>query len=503
MIIVPETSESVFDPGIDAPHGNHQLPTSIARAARAGDGAGALLTGTRREEAEQTRQRALAASPEYRIAIMVKRILDHALVKDAVTRLHQEHEEHRAKLAQYEGQEIAAMVKEEEAFLREQERRYTAQFTDERQRSLFNTMTAEYFSQSMAQVKQLRNRKILDYQREVIGRQNQEFVNRALSPENVFNNELQTAYRDLLLFNLENLHDSLPDAEVNALLDEASRDFCVRIVEKRLELDPEQVQIMLDAPAVRRVLGRKTAAEFAAKAKKAVREEKLARMAAAWVEDGIPPGQARINAAAQPEQDRADVLEHYRYFRHQDNRQRFFELIAEMEKSWSHIAEAGYRRSAIPHAIRRNRPELAQLLADSLEQRVRSGGFQPDGDFARLADLVVNHQPRQWSEQVREPAGACRCISHLGGPESKALQAGLRFLTGNASDEDARLFTDVRIAHEFFAENGAGERDVFFQQFVKTRRIRMERDKHDELDTAEVRALAEEVSAQIRQVQVN
>jgi len=444
---------------------------------------------------EKHREDALAANSEYQVAVMIKRLLDHALVKDAVTALHQEHDAHLEKLAEYEGEALQNILKDEEAFLREQERRYSARFADERQRSLFHAMTGEYFAQAMGSAKMLRNRLVLDFQRAVIGKQNQEFIDRALSENNLFDDELQTMYRDLVLCNLENLHADLPDAERQSRLDEACRDYYTRIVEHRLAADPARLDAMLSSSAVRRVLGDDAAREFANKAKTAARDESLSRTAQQWVDDDIPAARARIRIASLPERDRPRARELYRYWRHQDNRRRFLEYIVTMEKAWRIVAEGNYRIAAIPSDIRRGHPELYALFVRALEKRAKNGGQPPASDYAYLADFVYDHQPVRWAETLRDAERACRFIEALGGPDGRAFQMALRFIIGKATEEDGLFFEDLLAARSVYERERAAKDidcDVrsYFAAFVKARSISLKRENHDELPTEQIRSLA-------------
>lgn len=149
-------------------------------------------------------------------------LLDAALIKNAVTVLHREEEREMQTLSRYAEAQIAEIVDDHGKFLKNQKDTAVQALKTNRQKQLFEFMTEAYFRQSLDRAKALQKRKIREFHIDAVEQQNREFLNRALAPENAVNDDAQTAYRNMILFNLENLYQDAPQAERAKALDEAA-----------------------------------------------------------------------------------------------------------------------------------------------------------------------------------------------------------------------------------------------------------------------------------------
>ena len=479
-------------PGIQASD-HHLAIGGDARSAGADDDSGAILMGMRDQAGGGLRKR--RTDPEYQAAALAREILDRVIVKDAVTSLHLEDDTQMKELAAYSGLKICDIIKDQEKFLHAQESKYIASFADDRQRRMFQHMTREYFAQAMIRARALRNRKVREYQIEVIERQNAEFAERALRQENIFNDAAQTAYRDMILFNLDTLYSDLPEAERKEKLDGASLAFYRKVMDRRLEQNPERLQTMLDAPAVKRVLGKELAEEYGQRTAKAIRDDHIRAEAAKWLAEDLNPGAARLEAdAVFPDPaERSVAWEHYSHNRHLDNQKIYLTRILNIDQTWRALAEEDYRREAIPAWVWRNDPPLLEFLLKQLAAKERAGRTSPEPDYGYFMDFVAGYDPHRMSERLRDDKELYSFVDTLGGPDSPVFQTSLRLLLGKLTGPDEALLRDMRQACESFSLSGAEEsfRNVFLSRFYCSRRIQMAREDVTEFTDAEVTELIE------------
>ena len=493
MLRIPEPRPGAraFDPDADVPSHAALGPTNHSLSLRMTDGArdeavksGAILMGFR--------QRPDAGDA----AIRPEDILDHAVVKDALTALHREGDGQLTALAARTGVEIGSIVKDQERFLRDQETRYNARFTDDGQRLLFRQMSREYFGQARERAGAIRDRRILEYREEATLRQNEEFVNQALRPENIFDDLLQTQYRDMLLFNLENLYADLPDADREARLDAACRDYYAAILERRLELDPGRMRVMLAAPSVRRVLGGELTDLYEKQADQAMRADEVRTAGKTWAEAGFDSREAKTEGGRRfpGGEERAAALAEYNECRRLANRRLCLGRMEETTLAWDAMREGGFSRNAIPAGVRRNHPALYDVLARMAEARLRNGGQPPDADYLRLDEFAAGFDPSTTLEKLRDETEIHSLLADLGGPDTSACQAVLRLIAGESTPGDRALFADLGLARSL-AEAAAGESATddelreFLGRFAILRRIRMMRNGVEELDETEVAEL--------------
>lgn len=500
MLKVPDLKpgQEPFDPDFEY-HMHPGIQTSDhhlaigedARRADSDDDSGAILMGMRDQTGGGLRNR--RADPEYQAAALAREILDRAVVKDAVTSLHLEDDVQMNGLAAYSGLKICDIVKDQEKFLHAQESKYAAAFADDRQRRMFQHMTREYFAHALVRARALRNRKVREYQIEVIERQNAEFAERALRPENVFNDVAQTAYRDMILFNLDTLYSDLSDAERKEKLDSASLAFYRKVMDRRLEQNPERLQTMLDAPAVRRVLGKELSEEYGQRTAKAIRDDHIRAEAAKWLAEDLNPSAARLEAdAVFPDPaERSVAWEHYSHNRHLDNQKIYLTHILNIDQTWRMLAEEDYRREAIPAWVLRNDPPLLEFLLKQLAAKERAGGTGSEPDYGYFMDFVASYNPHRMSERLRDDKELYSFVDMLGGPDSPVFQTSLRLLLGKLTEADEALLRDMRQACERFSLSGIEESscNTFLSRFFCARRIRMAREEITELTDAETTEL--------------
>lgn len=510
MLKVPELKpgQEPFDPDFEYHmHPGIKSTDHFLPAARDGEAetsledSGAILMGMRNQLGENARRKRRKANRHYPEERELGATLDHIVVKDAITTLHREGDEQMRLLSSYEGIRICDIVPDQQRFLNEQADKYKALFSDDRQKHLFKIMTRDYFEQALHAARLLRNRKIRHYQTEAIERQNREFVERALRPESVFDDQLQTAYRDMILFNLENLYADLPPTDRNARLDEASNAFYRKIIDKRLELDPARLRPILDSAAIRRVLGKRDIAYYEDRIRQALRDDELEVLARDWVKSDLNPLAAKLEAdgvVTNPDE-RAIVMEHYRYWRYNDNQKRYLTIILNAENAWREIEQGYHRRESLPLWVRRGNPYLRRFLLAMLSDRERGGGLFSEPDYPAFLDFPAGFDPFETSESIRNEEELYSLAEKLGGLKGEPFQIVVRILLGKKSDADTLFIRDLEYARRFFTsarlveddESRAEYEQLFLICFVRERKVKMERESLTRLYESELLELAE------------
>ena len=418
--------------------------------------------------------------------------LDIALVKNAITHLHQEEEKQFQTLKQYSESQIAKLVDDHQAFLKTQKNTYNQTLVTTHRNNLFELMAETYFHQSLERAKKLQAQKIREFHIETVNTQNQEFLNRALLPENVLNDETQTAYRNMILFNLENLHQDTPKEERDKILDAAAATLYEKIIEKRLEIAPETTTVLLEADSVIRVLGKETVNKYRLQAIRLKKDEMLRRQAAAYVDKGFTPEQAKENAENKAPEDRESLLRHYQELRYCDSRKLYLTRILNMETVWRDLMKNDGDKACLPVWVHNTDPALHSALLENLSLREQHGGLPPAPDYALLLEFAAEFEPYATAERFRDEDELYRFITGLGGPDAPAFQAALRMLLGKATREDEAWFEDLSRADMAMTKHNGGERldkqkmQEHFRRFDAERRILLERGEHDKLTEAEV-----------------
>lgn len=466
MLRVPELKpgEEAFDPEFsrlfhpELSGGKHML--HMPKPYKNGDD-GVLLQGFENEYAVGN-----VIDPEVEEENRVRAILNHAVVKDAVTQLHREDDEQLAVLEQYDGMQICDIKTDHERFLKAQMNKYGAMFKNEAQISLFREMTEKYFGQSRERAKQLQMGKVRQFWGEVVTRQNEEFAERALRNDVVFDDMAVTGYRDLIFYNLENLLAALPSGERKAKMDAAGRAFYCKVLDKRLELGPERLQSMLDAKEIRRVLDDAVWKEYLARAKAALLDDALREKAIKWVEDGIEPLEAKKRAKQiEFDSEREAVLRYYGEFRIRARGSKCFIRLINIGQVWNRVKNGGYQVEAIPEWVRRNDPDLYAFLMECLEKRENNGGRPWPVQWSKICPFFMDFSLRDRLEQLCEEENCFKWILATGGPESDVWSVSLRLLAGKSTKEDELFLRDIQLAW------GEGRDDAFMERFIRERSV--------------------------------
>lgn len=504
MLRVPElkSGEEPFDPeftrhpgtGFSSFPDGHTLSV-FGKMENGTLGRDGLLTDAISPPADQQKKVA-AVNLEYQESLKVKSLLRHGMIKDAITNLHREDDAQMAKLEQYDAARIADIPRDHERFLAAQEEKYGAMFADESQRRLFREMTRGYCAHSLMKAKALRNRKASDYLGQAIERQNDELVQRALLPENLFNDEMQTGYRNMILHNHETLLQETGGTERRAKLDAVSNMLYRKILDARLEADPEQLRRMLDAPEIRRVLGKAAVAEYEKKIESALQEMAMRAESRDLAEGEAPPEEARkfLRQKYPDAENSLKAERYYRNYRHAANSSRYLTAILNAANTWKIVMESGLREESIPNWVHRNDPALLDFLLSMLETRRRDGGFPGTPDYCRLLDFAADFAPEEVAEELRTETAVYELMLKLGGPDAGAFEAVLRLVMAKSSEKDRAWFADLRLAAqcaraEFGEKMDAGIVQHFLAGFDVDRRLRMEREGVDRLEEAKIREL--------------
>ncbi len=429
-------------------------------------------------------------------------LLKHLLVKDALTSLHREDDAETAKFLAYSGPQLQDLLPDLKRFLKAQEDKYLAGFKEEGQRRLFQEMSRGYFQNALAQAEALRDRKIREYRQEVCDRQNSELLERALRPENVFNDLLQTDYRNLILYNLESTILDKPESERRQRLDALSRDIYRRIMDKRLELDPQQITVILKAAAVRRVLGEEESALYEEKARTAMRKSEIRRQAYRWLTDNLSPAEVKtLSREAFPDPAEAkEAREEYLTYRYQQNRKQYLARIVDLTRVWRLIKEKDLNPQAIPFWVRHNQPELHTCLKELLNQREANGGAVPDLDYRQFLAFMDSFSPHATADKLQSEAELYQLTLGLGGPDSPAWDVLMRILIGKATPADWNWLENLREARDEFHRQGQSEEatdksqyqtalNCFLSGFDQARRLMLTKNGTTEMDAISLREL--------------
>ncbi len=499
MLRVPETrnGEEQFEaesgyamhPGIQP--SDHFLRTKNSGGALAGDGA--LLAGGLSEAAPAER----AGNRELEAIHRRNAVFDDAAVRDALTDLHERGDELERELFELPHREAGAIGKRAETFLEQQHADLSSKLTTERQKKLFELAFAVFSADVLVWSKAMREAKTRAYQAEVTERQNKVFLRQALRPENLFDDAAQTMYRDMCLLNLDNLYAEAPEAERRVCLDEASREFCRQVLDKRLETDPARMRTMLDAPAVRRVFGDDALARYEERAAAAIRGDDLRAAAESWFSGGLEPDEARRAAAARfsDEKERKTAIEHYRDRREAAGRGEAENNLLEIDTAWGEIVAEGLAGGARLAALRHTDPDLAEHFERQYFELRRRGGAPARPDYAHLLKLADAFDPRRAAETLRDRKKLLEIREKLGGADSPAFSLYARLFLGRSTPADTSLLDGLRQARSL-AETIRGdaipeaEMADYLRSYCDSARIFAERHGYKELDHSERAELA-------------
>lgn len=427
------------------------------------------------------------------------RILDNTLVKEAITSLHIEDDREREKLLAYEPAQICDIVPDYVKFAAAQKKKFDNMLRNNNQRHFFNQATASYFSLARPRAYALRTSRILHLQQETIEKQNREFLARALRPENITNDLLQTQYRNMILHNLDLLVADRPAEERQKILDEAGKDFYSKIMDARLAVNHSSLKPMLDSPAIRRVFSKDELDKYRGAMKAAAANKEISATAFYWVEKGITPddvGSAAEKRYSNPEEQK-QAIELYTRFRYNAKRGVLLRAILDMDKAWRVVKEAEYDFSVIPEWVKNGDSELYAFIVETLDARETAGGIAPEPKRTRLCQFVGEFSPSASAESLARRSTLYTLVRDLGGPDSDAFQTVLRLLLGKTTLADRNWFDALEYARRLFTltkedmDSLPDEREeAFLAMFDKARRLKLERDEVDELDPLAIDELA-------------
>ncbi|MCD7895953.1 MAG: hypothetical protein LUG50_04675, partial [Planctomycetaceae bacterium] len=241
---------------------------------------------------------AASPDPEAERRAVRDAVYDDAIVRDALTGLHERGNAFRREIENGPGRDAASMDKRTDEFLKEQRKDLAADFQNDRQKSLFAMGFDAYASQTAAWRDAVRDEKTERYEQEVNERQRSMFRDLAVSRETLFDDQAQSRYRDMILLRVDNeLRDAPADAR-QAALDAADGEFCRLVLDRRLEQDPSRTRTLLDSPAVRRVVGDDDIRRYEERAAAALKRDELAAVGRRWSADGMTPDDAAREAEA-------------------------------------------------------------------------------------------------------------------------------------------------------------------------------------------------------------
>ena len=396
-----------------------------------------------------------AADPEEQI----KAMLNLAVVKEEVTKLHRDEDGQMRWLEEFSRARICDIVSEHEKFLQERMAAGENSCKNEEQKSLFRKMTAAFVVQSRERALTLQYGKAGQYWREAVEEQNREFLARALRPENLGNDAALTMYRDLIFYNMENMLGELPEKERKEKLDAAGGAFYRKVLEKRLEHDPKGAAAMAGVKEVRRVLGNEECAILGEKAVAALREMEIEENAGIWVRLGIGPKEAEKVAGEKFGEgtEREFALQCYKQKRFDENRGIVNATVAKIASAWEGLEEAGFSVDALPGWIVRSEPALAACLRECLRRREDAGGGDwpvEYGDFMAFVERFERDGLREEMEHLRDEENCYSLVLAAGGPKAEAWIMCIRFLGGVLTNEDKAYIAGLRLA---WGEGRSGE----------------------------------------------
>ena len=502
MLRVPDLKpdEEPFDPDREyqihpkIQQSNHMLRIGGGDDALAKDGA--MLSGLAHDGAWKR-----PASPEESQELQAIRqrnaTFDDATVRSALTDLHESGDDFERKLSELPGRQANDIGKFTDSFLKEQRENLASQMTNDQQKRHFELGFGAFSGETLVRSKAMREEKTRSWQSEVTERQNQVFLNRALRTDAVFNDEVQTGFRNMYLLNVDNLHADLPEAERKAKIDAANSDFCKQVLDKRLELDPARMRTMLDAPAVRRVLGDEVMKAYETKAALAVRTDEIGTLSKNWVDSGIEPGEAeRMVFKLYPDKnERGFAFEQYQNLREKASREVVTQNLLHIDKTWREVRESGVGDNPRLGVLRHTDPELASHMEKALLDQRKNGGAPAKPDYALLLKLTDDFDPRRSAENLRDRQQLLDVYGKLGGTESPEFSTYLRTFLGKSTPEDASRLDSLRLARDIATADRDGDipdsdMSKYLHQFSENSRIFMDRNGYKELDYSEKSLLA-------------
>ncbi len=449
MLKVPDLPDAGEFPDPDLPYRAHPLVRPAEHFLAVGGTVGGADGGRR------------PTDPRLRAIRQRNAASDDASVRNPLTDLPAGGREFEKRLAGLAPAEAAGIGRTAEEFLRGQERELAASLANDSQRRLFAHAFGAFSAALLGRADAIRDAQTKAFLAEVCERQNRAFLDLALRPESLFDDRIQTVYRDMCLLNVDNLSADLPEAERNARLDAAQREFCREILDRRLELDPARMRSMLDAPAIRRVLGGEALAGYEEKAAAAMREDERRAAAAGWLAEGLDPAGARRAAGERfPDPDaRRRALGFYREIREREGREALTGEILEMDRTWREVKSGRAGDNPRLDALRRSDPELAAFMEERLAAWRAAGGRPAGADLAYLLELTDDFDPGEAIEALRGRDALFELFRRLGEATGPECSLYLRLVSGKSTPEDAGRLADLRLARVVMRAAEAEEKE--------------------------------------------
>lgn len=457
---------------------------------------GNILAGVGGEMEERKRWDQFALDPARRAEVERKRAYDFTVAKDMLTTLHLENDAQMEKLEAYSGLRIDKILDDQDTFLASQKSKYEAQLAQGEQRVHFDNLFPAYQDEARRKAAALRDRKTLQYREETAKRQNDVFLSRCLKPENVFDDATQAQYRNMSLYNLDNLYADLSEEERRAKLAEADQRIMTTILDKRLELDPSRLGSMLGSETVRRTLGDDLFKAYRDKADEGTRKLELCKAADAWLSSDLSPKEA-AKAAAEAWEDKKSrdyALDYYADMRHAANRAALRANVAAVNQVAPVIQSVLSGKGELPEALSRSDPELYDFARRMIKAGNARRGLPPEPDYGHLFQAMADYHPYESAEALRGKKDLCDMLVKLGGPSSPATTAYFNLVTGKVDPETRSWFDDAKGARSFAAESlgrelAGEELSSFMNAYTRTRKVYMAKNKAEFLDDDEQASL--------------
>ncbi len=430
-------------------------------------------------------------------------LLDHTLVKEAITNLHIEDDQKSQNLLAYSHSQICDIVPDYLRFIKAQRDKYNTRLKTNRQRHLFATIAQAYFDRAQSRAQTLRDKRIRQFRRETIKRQNEEFFARALRPENIMDDHLQSQYRDMILHNIEFLlADASPDDREAALAD-AGRELYGAIIDARLSRDPASVAPLLDSSAVQRVFPGDVLAAYRTTMENAILRGELEVKAGEWVAREVAVSDAKRMAVEQyaDTETRAMLLDMFSRAKINSFRKQCLQILFSAEMAWNDIKAKGYDMESPSRVIRNGDQALWDCIMRLLAARERRGGGPQVPEYCFVLGFIEEFTPESAAKSLARKEKAYELIEKSGGFESSLYAALVRLLLGKLTPADRNWFDCLLHARDWYigkngmSEESVPEKDGKINRFINNcdtvRRLRLQKHDCEEMDPVEMHEIVD------------
>lgn len=410
-------------------------------------------------------------------------LLDQLKVRDAMTALNQSGEDFTRRLRGTEPAAAGEVMSQSDRFLRERAEGLEAGLSTPAQKRLFEVDLAAYRQGFLPRVEAIREGKTREYLTQVTERQGRALTDLATSPETVFDDTRLNGIRDLLLASSEQSLADLPDGEKAARLRECEGEYYRAVVEKRLEHDPASADSLLKTDRVAAALGKESVKRYRSAMAEGVADRKARTAARQCMDEGLSPTEAKKRLGGVDGASR-----YYADMRYQRNLEQVDAMASEADREWKKLAASTLDAQAIPEAVRRTRPELAEFLSAQVAKRQASGGQREESGYGYLLERIEAHQPLETAESLGTAKGFYDTLDRLGGPDSAAAAVYLRFARNKATEEDQAWLRDLAGAK---AALGGKADEQSLSRYVSAREEYLRRSGNQALLPKEQRELLE------------